>query len=263
MNKKRNFSSNSSLFLLLLSSLVSDQLCGASTTYSSLIQLDEWLTLKETHETCFSEGKKRTFWGGGTTVLGKGCPSSWWRGTPGATGMSRTATWSVFTRTRWVRVSWGSWYAPWESGAKADPFLPPGFLRTEYYTPENQVVDGIVKMLEWLPDRGYPFAITGPIAREINCAKLKVECRLRLLGLLNLQMTRVRGPPRRKRKLTSLSTPNEIEKYVNYFDTIKIIITTQRFSSIHKKPLVLANRYGKNLRWSNIFSQRKYLTSIS
>ena len=87
-----------------------------------------------------------------------------------------------------------------------------------------------------------------PIAREINCAKLKVECRLRLLGLLNLQMTRGGGRPRRKRKLTSLSTPNEIEKYVNYFDTIKIIITTQRFSSIHKKPLVLANRYGKNLR---------------
>ena len=86
------------------------------------------------------------------------------------------------------------------------------------------------------------------IAREINCAKLKVECRLRLLGLLNLQMTRGGGRPRRKRKLTSLSTPNEIEKYVNYFDTIKIIITTQRFSSIHKKPLVLANRYGKNLR---------------
>ena len=51
-------------------------------------------------------------------------------------------------------------------------------------------MDGFIKMLEWLLDRGYPFAITGPIAREINCAKLKVECRLRLPGLLNLQMTR-------------------------------------------------------------------------
>ena len=45
-------------------------------------------------------------------------------------------------------------------------------------------------MLEWLLDRGYPFATTGPIAREINWAKLKVERRLRLQGLLNLQMMR-------------------------------------------------------------------------
>ena len=77
-------------------------------------------------------------------------------------------------------------------GWEADPLLPPGFLRkgTEYYTPENQRVDGIAKMLEWLLDRGYPFATTGPIAREINLAKLKVERRLRLQGLLNLQMMR-------------------------------------------------------------------------
>ena len=48
--------------------------------------------------------------------------------------------------------------------------MPPGFLRkgTEYYTPENQRVDGFVKMLEWLLDRGYPSATTAPIAREIN-----------------------------------------------------------------------------------------------
>ena len=31
----------------------------ASTTYSSLIPLDEWLTLKETNETCFAEGMKK------------------------------------------------------------------------------------------------------------------------------------------------------------------------------------------------------------
>ena len=37
--------------------------------------------------------------------------------------------------------------------------MPAGFLRkgTEYYTPENQRVDGIAKMLEWLLDRGYTF----------------------------------------------------------------------------------------------------------
>ena len=85
------------------------------------------------------------------------------------------------------------WFARF--GWEADPLLPPGFLRkgTEYYTPENQRVDGIVKMLEWLLDRGYPFSTTGPIAREINWAKLKVERRLRLQGLLNLQMMR-EGP---------------------------------------------------------------------
>ena len=33
---------------------------------------------------------------------------------------------------------------------------------------ENQRVEGFVKMLEWLLDRGYPSATTGPIAREIN-----------------------------------------------------------------------------------------------
>ena len=38
----------------------------------------------------------------------------------------------------------------------------------EYYTLENQRVDGFIKMLEWLLDRGYPSATTGPIAREIN-----------------------------------------------------------------------------------------------
>ena len=77
-------------------------------------------------------------------------------------------------------------------GWEADPLLPPGFLRkgTEYYTPENQRVDGIAKMLEWLLDRGYPFTVTSPLAREINWAKLKVERRLRLQGLLNLQMMR-------------------------------------------------------------------------
>ena len=31
----------------------------AEATYSSLIPLDEWLTLKETNETCFAEGKKK------------------------------------------------------------------------------------------------------------------------------------------------------------------------------------------------------------
>ena len=45
-------------------------------------------------------------------------------------------------------------------------------------------------MLEWLLDRGYPFTVTSPLAREINWAKLKVERRLRLQGLLNLQMMR-------------------------------------------------------------------------
>ena len=54
----------------------------------------------------------------------------------------------------------------------------------------NQRMDRIVKMFEWLLDRGYPFATTGPITREINLAKLKVERRLRLQGLLNLQMMR-------------------------------------------------------------------------
>ena len=31
----------------------------AEATYSSLIPLDEWLTLKQTNETCFAEGKKK------------------------------------------------------------------------------------------------------------------------------------------------------------------------------------------------------------
>ena len=61
---------------------------GASTTYSSLIPMDEWLTLKETHETCFSEGKKKLvglgwedrrlgedFLGWGNNRLGEGLPT--------------------------------------------------------------------------------------------------------------------------------------------------------------------------------------------
>ena len=48
----------------------------ASTTYSSLIPLDEWLTLKETKETCFAEGMKKLVglgWGDrrlGENILG-------------------------------------------------------------------------------------------------------------------------------------------------------------------------------------------------
>ena len=60
----------------------------ASTTYSSLIPLDEWLTLMETNETSFSEGKKRLVglgWedrrlgednlGWGNNRLGEGLPT--------------------------------------------------------------------------------------------------------------------------------------------------------------------------------------------
>lgn len=80
-------------------------------------------------------------------------------------------------------------------GWEEDQLLPPGFLRkgTEYYTPENQRVEGVAKMLEWLLDRDYPFTVTGPLAREVSWGKIKVERRLRLQGLLNLQMMREGG----------------------------------------------------------------------
>ena len=63
-------------------------LVKASTTYSSLIPIDEWLTLKETNETSFSEGKKKLVglgWedrrlgednlGWGNNRLGEGLPT--------------------------------------------------------------------------------------------------------------------------------------------------------------------------------------------
>ena len=82
-------------------------------------------------------------------------------------------------------------------GWEEDEKLPPGFLvkkcnghgeKSEFYTPENQLIEGVTRLLEHLLEQGWGFSTTSYVARMVNWKKVQTARRTRLQGILNNQM---------------------------------------------------------------------------
>ena len=81
----------------------------------------------------------------------------------------------------------------WEEDEKL-----PGFLvkkceghgeKSEFYSPENQRIEGVTRLLEHLLEQGcWGFTTTGYVARQVNWKQIKTARRTRLQGLMNQQM---------------------------------------------------------------------------
>ena len=79
-------------------------------------------------------------------------------------------------------------------GWEEDPSLPSGYLskvkegRTYYYTPSNERLEGAASLLEDLLERGFPFLVTGPVARRVEWPRLALDRRTSLQKRVHTQI---------------------------------------------------------------------------